>query len=332
MPISGIRKAATLLINLDAATAAELLRSTGPETIADIATELASLAESAESQPADAGVQEFFGMLREGGRARGTEGFVKEVLDGALGEQRSQEVLRQVNERIRARDPFRQIRLAEAQQIARALEGESAHVVSVVLTELPPKKSAELLPLLDESVRAETIRCMAGGQDISREAKNRIAAVVQNRLEQARRQEASGEAPTGGREQLRKVAVLLRGLEVDLRDGMLSSLAEQDSEAAENIKNLMVTWDDIVHVADRSLQEALRSAEAGKLALALVEAETQTTDKIRRNISERAKAMLEEEASLLSSPKRDEIEQAREEILTALREMNAKGELQFQEN
>ena len=77
------------------------------------------------------------------------------------------------------------------------------------------------------------------------------------------------------------------------------------------------------------MQEILRSIEAKNLALAMVGAEPAIAEKISNNVSERRRVMLEEEASLLSSPKEGEILAAREEILNGLREMNLKGELVF---
>jgi len=127
------------------------------------------------------------------------------------------------------------------------------------------------------------------------------------------------------------VAILLRGLETDLRDQMVKSLSEQNGETAQTVQQLMVTWEDLFLVAERSLQEALRSVDSRKLALALVDADEKMVERIRNNISERATAMLDEEASLLSAPKASEITEAREEILNALREMNTRGELQFEE-
>ena len=41
--------------------------------------------------------------------------------------------------------------------------------------------------------------------------------------------------------------------------------------------------------------------------------------------------MVGEEASLMSSPKKDDVRQAREKIVTAMRELNSKGELTFEE-
>ena len=167
---------------------------------------------------------------------------------------------------------------------------------------------------------------MTGDKEVSLETKLRIAAIVQDRLKAKTTVGALDQ-----QQQFRKVAILLRGLDVDVRESLTQSLSEQDAETAEAVQKLMVIWEDILLVAERPLQEALRSVDSRKLALALVNADEKTAAKIGENISERAKAMLEEEASLLASPKGSEIEEAREDILNALREMSSRGELQFEE-
>jgi len=63
------------------------------------------------------------------------------------------------------------------------------------------------------------------------------------------------------------------------------------------------------------------------LALALYEADEEISQKIRSNISERAAAMLDEEASLMQEPLEREILDAREEIVKTLREANEEGTL-----
>ncbi len=335
MALSGAQKAATLLMNLDPPTAAELLRSAEPDAITEVATELVNLGQADRAGQIDSAesIREFFSLLYNKNNEIGGEKFVGEILKIVLGEQKLQGVLVQVDERLKARDPFRKICSAEVAGIARALAGESPQVVSVVLSELPAKKSAELLGLLAEDVRAKAVQSMAGGQGVSQKAKLRIAGIIQSRLVKATQAEpTTAAAPDHRQQQLRKVAVLLRGLEVEARDGLTKSLTEQDSEAADEVQKLMVIWEDIMFVAERPLQEALRSVDSRKLAMALVDADEQIASRIRDNISERAKAMLEEEAELLSSTKPAEIEQAREDILTAMRELNAKGELQFEEN
>ena len=123
--------------------------------------------------------------------------------------------------------------------------------------------------------------------------------------------------------------MILRNLSKELRDGLLDAIKEKDEKAGETVANLMIVWTDILQVTDRSLQQALRGIDANKLALALYKADEVINEKIRSNISERATEALDEETSLMSAPKKEDIEQAREEIVQALRQMNEKGELSF---
>ena len=92
----------------------------------------------------------------------------------------------------------------------------------------------------------------------------------------------------------------------------------------------MVLWSDIPGISDRNIQEVLRSIDARKLAVALIEVEPAIAAKIRNNISERARNMIDEETQLMKKPKPQEVEEARETILGYLRQLNATGELKFE--
>jgi len=342
---ASVRKAALLLTALDSGTAAELLKSARPDIITQIAAELAYI----NSQPKEAmsgsradPMREFFGLVRSSrkalpgkGRAKG-EDFLREVLESALGKPKSAEMLGKMQSLLEARDPFRSICQASVEELSAALKGESAQVAALVLTELPPRKSAQLLGLLDESVRAETLRGMTAGEEVSPDARQKVAAVIRSRLDkrvQSGAAAVSTVSVSSRRDgQLRKVAVLLRGLATTVRDGLVKSISEQDAATAEAVGKVMVIWDDMPLIPDRALQEILRSVETRKLALALVNAPKATANKIRANISERASAMLDEEMSLLNKPKAEDIVAARETILDPLRTLNAKGELPLEED
>ena len=335
MGLRGPQKAAMLLMHLDPQNAAELLGSTKPETITEIATELAYLAQSDKSKETniDAIPPELLGILAGHKQKLSGEAFIEETLEILLGSDKSRDVLRDVSERVRVRDPFKNLRAAEVSQIAVSLDGEPPQVISVVLSELPHKKSVELLGMLDDEKRVATIQCMAVGGEVSPEAKLQVATIVQSRMEEhlAKGGGTVVRADVARKLQLRRVAVLLRSMPVEARENLIKPLAEKDKEIAETIGGLMVVWEDIPLITARALQESLRSAESRKLALALVDADEKTAAKIRDNISERAQGMLDEETSLLSSPKQEDIQGAREDILASLRELSSRGELEFEE-
>ncbi len=328
MVLTGKQKAAMLLMSLDPATAADLLRSADQKVLTEIAAELAYLESigADKAQAAKATAQEFFGKLGSGGGGEGV--FVRNMLEQVLGKDKSKEALTKVRAMVQQRDPFSAVRSAETADIFRAISGESAQVVAIVLGELPAKKSAALLNMLAEQLRIEVVGKLATGVSAPGEVRLRIAGTLRARLQAST---AEGGA-AGGEENLRKVAMLLRDLEAEPRNKTLEGIAQRDKETADAVSKLMVIWEDIPLVLSRSLQEGLRQAEARQLALAIRDADERIIAKIRENLSERAVAALDEEAELLSAPKQTEIAEAREAILQLLRDMNAAGNLRWEES
>jgi flagellar motor switch protein FliG len=332
MVLTGKQKAAILLTSLDVGTASELLKGVEPETIQELAVELSYLNASgfnSSKQTADI-ARQFYSSLQNR-PAFQFKGFINEMLKNTVGDEKATQIQTQIQDLLYKRDPFINIRSADSNILASVLEKEHPQAVAVVLSEVPAKKSSEIIGLLGEGMRLSAINRMTSVEKVTTEAKARIAESVDKHLESLVVSSKNGAAQARPDESLRKVAVILRNLEKELRDGILGAIQKKDSQAGEKVTNLMIVWEDIPHVADRPLQEALRGIDERQLALALRDAVDEITRKIRANISERAAALVDEESSLMSAPKKEEIKEAREKIVGALREMNSKGELSFVE-
>ncbi len=332
MALTGKQKAAMLLMTLDPATASELVKGLDADMVKDLAVELAYLDATGlrdNKQSAEIAWQFCNSLNVSTGTGFHIDNFLHELLKSSLGDTKAENIQTQIQNLLFKRDPFISIRSTDAQTIASILSGEHPQAAAVVLSELPPKKSSEVLGLLGEGVRLSAINRMASCETVTPEAKARIAETVCGRLELATSAGEGEVVAARPEESLRKVAVILRNLSKELRDGLLGAIREKDDKTGEKVTELMIIWTDIPQVMDRSLQEALRGIDSQKLALALYKADEIIIDKIKSNISERAAEALDEETSLMSAPKKEDIEQAKEEVVKALREMNEKGELSF---
>jgi len=327
--LTGRQKAAMLLMGLDMPTVSELLKGLPPEEIQEIGIELARIDASGryDKQEQKMIIQEFCNSLQvqEQTQRFSIRGFLNKMLTSILGKEKGKEVSERIRKVTHKGDAFADIRLAKMDELVLALEAEHPQAIAVILSELPLKKSQEVLSLLSEESRLKAV-CKMTNLDVLRTGvKERIASMVSERLKSF-----EGETLMEKPEQtLRKLAIILSGLEKDLRDQLLDEVKKHDEEAATMVRNLMVTWEDIPSIADRSLQEALRTVEPSKLAVALYNAGEEIVQKIRSNISERAAAMLDEEASLMQEPLEKEILGAREEIVRPLREANEAGTLRL---
>jgi len=328
---SGIQKATMLLTTLDPASASELLKSASPDVVKKIAREMANIRSGSgpNQEKIDRLLGEFADMVDEGSGGP-ADGYLKQLLSDAVGENESKEILADVRREALEKDPFHKIRKQDPALIAAALEKEPATVISAVLAELDSEKSMALLSMFDDAIRDEVVQCMAFGKRIPEETRNRIAKVIGERLKELQKSDDvvgsdSGDGLTPQMRQYRKVALMVRGLGNELRISTLEKLKANDPDAADGVSRMMVLWEDIETVPDRALAEVLRGVNSKTLALALMDADPETTRRMRNNISERAAAMLDEEADLITNAKESEINQAREEILDALRDLNAQG-------
>ena len=318
-----------LLVSMDAGTAAELLKGLPPDEIQQIALELVQI-DASGRRDSEEGVRiarEFCETLhKKQAQAFSIKGFLNEMLVSLLGKDRAGQIQSQIRKVTEKKDPFVAIRSANTDELVLALEGTHPQTIAVVLSELGTSKSQEVLSLLSEEDRLKAVPKMVNPDLLGAVVKRRIASTVGERLKNFEG-ETLAKRPEKREQSLRNLALMLSGLEKDLRDRLLDEVGKHDEETSTTITRLMMTWEDIPTIADRSLQEALRTAEPAKLALALFEADGEIAQKIRSNISERAAAMVDEEASLMQEPLREEVLDAREEIVKPLRDANEEGTL-----
>jgi flagellar motor switch protein FliG len=251
--------------------------------------------------------------------------FLRKVLEQSMSKEKVDEFELNIKKEAKKRDPFVAIRLATVDELVFALENEEPCTVAIVISELAPRKSREILELLDEELRTKTICAMTHLKEIGPEVRRHVASIVNDRLKTFERESL----PERQDRALRRLALVLSGLKGELRDQLLNAINKKDEKMFTALRSLMLTWEDISKVASRSLQELLRTVDIPILAKALHGATDEIIAKIRSNISERASANLDEEISLMQEPTQDDVFEAREAILTPLRESDEKGKLRI---
>jgi len=337
--LTGKQKAAMLLMSLDTATASELLKGVDAKVVQELGAELAHLdaADSSRNRQSLKLTRQFCNSLQTNHGFR-LKGFLKALLKSTVGDEKTEQIQTGIQELLYKDDPFISIRSADSQTVATILENEHPQTAAVVLSELPVEKNSEVLSFLDWGIRVSVVNRMSSCGVMSAEAKTRIAEVVCRRLEaiaapvlscESKKGGPGGPLPAQSEPSLRKLAVVLRNLGKEIRDGLLGAIQGKNRQAGEKVADLMIVWEDIPQIADRSLKEALRRIDVSKLGLALVKADDIFFQKIKSNISEPMAVMMEEEAIFMSAYKKKDVEEAREEIVRVLREMNERGELAF---
>ena len=330
MALTGKQKAAMLLMSLDAATSAELVKGLDAEVARELAVELAYLdaADIKNRGKSNKIVRQFYHSLKAGETFQ-LDGFLGEVLKSTVGRERAEQIQAQIQQILCNPDPFITIGSVDSQTLALFLAHEHPETIAVILSGFSTEKMMEVLNFLDGGTRVSVVGRMNSCRKMTAEAKAIIAEAVCERLEAVADSRAVKFLPSWPEQSLRKVAVIVRHFDRGIRDGLLRAICSKDRRAGEMIAELMVIWADIPHVTDKSLRKVLRGFDAKKLALALHKADEAITQKIKSNLSGRAVAVLNEQASLIPAPGNEDIEDARGRVVRILREMNERGELAF---
>ena len=107
----------------------------------------------------------------------------------------------------------------------------------------------------------------------------------------------------------------------------MTSLEEANREAAERIKTLMFTFDDLVRLDAGSAQTLLRNVDKDKLGIALKGASESLRELFFSGMSERAGKLLKEEMQAMGPVRLRDVDEAQSLLVNLAKDLAAKGEI-----
>ncbi|MDA8070100.1 MAG: flagellar motor switch protein FliG [Actinomycetota bacterium] len=321
--LSGVQKAAVVLAQLDTDRATKVLKAMSESEVVDLMSAVATL------PPLD--VDAVRGILAEfAGQAaallqvgQGGVDVARRLLRERLGPSRAEEVLEQFLEAGQPR-PLAILQRLEAHQIVSFLGDEHPQTIAVVLAHLSADHGAQVLGLLDEELRADVARRVAVMGRISPEVVQTMADTLEQKLSAVVRAGAGAASEVGG---VGSIVAILNQSERSLEKQILATLEQEDPALAEQIRNEMFVFDDVVNLDDRTLQRVLRNVVPKDLAVALKGLEAEVREKFLRNLSERAAEDMAEEIEILGPTRLSQVEAAQQSIVKVVRELDAAGEI-----
>lgn len=128
------------------------------------------------------------------------------------------------------------------------------------------------------------------------------------------------------------MADIFNNLDRQAEARFLAALEERNRDAAERIKSLMFTFDDLQRLSPQAVQVLLRAVEKDKLPLALKGASEKLRELFLKNLSERAGKMLREEIDALGPVKLRDVDEAQGTIVLLAKELAAQGQIELGES
>jgi flagellar motor switch protein FliG len=318
---TGVQKAAILVMQVGKDRAAPILRSLREQEVAEIMAEVARL-QHLEIHEIEEVLAEFHSIFMARVQvAQGGYSTARELLEASFGSSKAEEILDNLGVTMAAA-PFEFLRRADMRQVLSYLQDEHPQTIALVLAHMRSDSAATVLSALPEEQQRDIAVRIAKMDRTSPEVVEQVEAILERKLSTVIQQ--TDVAQAGG---LQSLVDILNSSDRTTERLILQGLEEQDAELADEVRNRMFVFEDIVNLDDRSVQLLLRSIDAKELAVALKGVDQRVRNKVMTNMSERAAANLAEEIQLLGPVKLKTVEEAQAAIVRVIRTLEESGQI-----
>ncbi len=319
---TGREKVAILIMQMGKERAGPVLRAMREAEVSQVMGEVARL-HSLEVHE----IEEVLNEFRETFTARahvaqGGYETARELLETTFGDTRADEILDTLGVTL-VSAPFEFLRRADTRQVLTYLQDEHPQTIALVLAHMHAEAAAMVLSALpEEELQREVALRIARMDRTSPEVIEQVEAILERKLSTVIQQ--SDFAQAGGLETL---VDILNSSDRATERLILEGLETEDAELADEVRNRMFVFEDIVGLDDRAIQLVLRSVDAKELAVALKGVDQKVREKIMKNMSERAAANLSEEIELLGPTKLKTVEEAQNAMVRVIRTLEEAGQV-----
>ena len=319
----GMRKAAIMLITLDADTSGKIFQALPEEDMERLSQEIAGLGLVEKNEMLEV-LEEFKDiamvqqMLREGGYDSAIE-----LIRNSLPAEKADRLIRLL-EAQRQSMPFHFLEHTEADVMVTFLQEEHPQTIALVLSYMPPQQAADVLTGLPQERQVDIVRRIATLGHTSPEAIKKVEAGLRKYLASLAFEETQ---EVGG---VKTVSEILNVLDRSTERAILETIEEDNVELAEEIKKLMFVFEDLILVDDRGMQNVLKEVENKTLALALKMASEELKEKIFKNMSTRAAEMVQEEIQYMGPVRIADVEANQTQIVEVVRRLEEAGDVVIQ--
>ena len=217
--------------------------------------------------------------------------------------------------------PFKELGNVSPKILAQILRNEHPQTLALILGHLPPENAGNLLQNMSAGVRAEVLVRLAKLEAVAEEMLVEVDRVLQSQL-----------IAIGGKEGRKvggvsSVAEILNAIDRATEEEIMADIEEESAQLAEEIKQLMFVFEDILKIDDRGIREVLKEISNEDLTVSLKTAPEELREKFFKNLSERAGNMIREDLEIMGPVKLSEVEAAQQNIVKQVRRLEAEGRI-----
>lgn len=318
--LSGAKKAAILVSFLGEESAATIFRNLSEDELQRVADEVANLGPI----PTELSVQVFEEYHRmtmgQDELTRDGQQLARRLLVKAFGEADAELILQRLN-KARELNPREALQRSDPQKLARFLENEHPQTIALILGQLSERQASALLMSLPSETRAKAVKRLANLRRFSPEMAQKVTAMLTQRMS------AIGEQGKRTYSGFQSVAAIMNCIDTTIAQEILENIESEEPTLANGIRDLMFTFNDLLHVAEVHIRELTGAIDKRVLATALKGTSEEMKNVFFHTMSTRAVDMLKEDIEALGPVRSREVLKAQNEIVAIARQLESEGRI-----
>jgi flagellar motor switch protein FliG len=209
--------------------------------------------------------------------------------------------------------------------LANYLKNEYPQTIAVIMGKIRPEHAARVLAILPEDLALDVVSRMLKMEAVQKEVIERVENTLRtefmSNLSQTRRRDAH-----------EVMAEIFNNFDRQTETRFMTALEDDNRDAAERIKTLMFTFDDLTRLDSGSAQTLMRHIDKDKLAVALKGATEAVRQFFMSNMSSRAAKMLSDDMELLGPVRLRDVDESQGQLVNLAKDLAAKGEIMITKN
>jgi flagellar motor switch protein FliG len=318
--LNGVQRAAVLMLALGEDQCARLFSMMHEDELKDISAAMAQLG-SVRSEVVERLCIDFTESIGSAGNLVGSFDSTERLLQKALPRDRALQIMEEIRGPA-GRTMWDKLGNVNESVLANYLKNEYPQTVAVVLSKVRPEHAARVLALLPDSFAMEVVMRMLRMESVQKDVLDGVEKTL-------RAEFMSNLARSTRRDAHEMMADIFNNLDRQAEVRFLSALEERNREAAERIKSLMFTFDDLARLTPQSIQLLLRSIEKDKLPIALKGASEKLREMFLSAMSDRAGKMLRDDIEGLGPVRVRDVDDAQATIVQLAKELSAQGTIEI---
>ncbi|MCI9463283.1 MAG: flagellar motor switch protein FliG [Lachnospiraceae bacterium] len=318
--ITGLQKAAILLIALGPEKSSHIFKHLKEEEIEELTLEIANT-RTITPQVKDAVLDEFYQVcLAQQYIAEGGINYAKEVLEKSFGADRARDVIGKLTASLQVK-PFEFVRKTDPSQLLNFIQDEHPQTIALILSYLSAAQSALIISALPPDRQADVAKRIAVMDRTSPDIIKEVEKVLESKLASLVNQDYT---IIGG---VDAVVEILNTVDRGTEKHIMETLEIEEPELADEIRKKMFVFEDILLLDDRAIQRVLRDVDNSDLAIALKGSNEEVQNAIFNNLSKRLAVMIKEDMEFMGPVRMKDVEEAQQKIVNIIRKLEDSAEI-----